>query len=375
VLVSFDGFRWDYAARTETPSLDRLAAAGVRADRLVPVFPSKTFPAHYSLATGLYPGHHGILSNNLRDPRWSEEFHLARREEVENARWWGGEPVWVTAARQGVQSGVYFWPGSEAPVGGERPRWWFRYDGAVSWDARIDAALGWLALPAGERPGFVALYFEEPNDAGHEFGPDAPQVVDAVRRVDAALGRLLDGLSSRGIEANVVVVSDHGMTAVDERRVIVLDDHVRLFADEVFETGAIGQIYPRPGREATIFAALEHAHPQLAVYRRGAVPARLHLFDHPRTPPILLMPAPGWQVQTRERLASNEGLRVRGDHGNDPSSPEMHGIFYAAGPDLAQGVRLESVEQVDLYALLCRLLGIEPAPNDGSWTRIAGALR
>lgn len=297
------------------------------------------------------------------------------REEVEHPRWWGGEPIWVTAMRQGVASGVYFWPGSEAPVGGVRPSWWFPYDGSVSWEARVEAALGWLALPAAERPGFVALYFEEPNETGHRFGPDAPEVTGAIRRVDALLGSLLDSLAARGVEANVLVVSDHGMSATDPTRTIGLDDLVELYPDEVFETGAVGQIYPRSGREPAIFAALEGAHPQLAVYRRGAIPERLHLDDSPRTPPILLVPSPGWEVTTREQRARPDWRLVPGDHGWDPADPEMQGIFYAAGPGLARGRRLGAVEAVDLYALMCRLLALEPAPNDGDWARVAPALR
>ncbi len=374
VLVSFDGFRWDYAGRTETPVLDRLAAAGARAERLIPVFPSKTFPGHYSVATGLYPGHHGIISNNMRDPGWPETFRLAAREEVQNGRWWGGEPVWVTAEREGLRAGVYFWPGSEAPVGGTRPHWWSAYDDTVAWETRVDAALEWLTLPVAERASFVALYFEEPNNAGHANGPDAPETAAAVRRADAILGRLLDGLAERGVDANVLVVSDHGMAQNDLSRVIVLDDYVTLFPDEIFEFGAIGQIFPRPGREDELFAALEHAHPQLDVYRRGAVPERLHLFDHPRVPPILLSPAVGWEVVPRAVVDEGASRMIAGDHGFDPAHPDMHGIFYAAGPGIARGVQLQAVEQVDIYALVCRLLGIEPAANDGVWQRVSGAV-
>jgi predicted AlkP superfamily pyrophosphatase or phosphodiesterase len=374
VLVSFDGFRWDYAGRTETPNLDRLAATGVRAERLVPVFPSKTYPGHWSIATGLYPGHHGILSNDLRDPRWPEVFRLSARAEVENGRWWGGEPVWATARRHGLRSGVYFWPGSEGPIGGVSPDWAFRYDGAVAWEARVDAALAWLTLPEGERASFVALYFEEPNDAGHAHGPDAPETLAAVRRADAILGRLLDGLAARGVAAVVVVVSDHGMTATDPARTIVLDDLVDLRPGELLEFGAVGQIYPEAGRAAALFAALAGAHPELAVYRRGEVPERLHLFDHPRVAPLLLVPSPGWQVVPRS-LPDGEPPRIQaGDHGWDPSHPDMHGLLYAAGPGIAVGRTLGAVEQVDVYALLCRLLGVEPAPNDGVWARVAGAL-
>ncbi len=375
VLISFDGFRWDYADRSATPALDRLAASGVRAERLIPVFPSKTFPGHYSIVTGLYTGHHGIISNNMRDPQSGDVFGTGSNPAVQDARWWAGEPIWVTAGRAGLGTGVYFWPGSEAPIDGRRPDRWFPYDEAAPWDTRVDAALDWLTAAGEDRASFVALYFEEPNEAGHAYGPDAPETADAVARADAVLARVLDGLAARGVDANVMVVSDHGMAANDASRVIVLDDFVELAADEVFEQGAIGQIFPRPGREGDVFAALEGAHPHLSVYRRGAAPARLHLFDHPRLPPILLAPDAGWEVVTREQFEKSGGRPIAGDHGQDPANPDLHGIFYAAGPGLAPGVRLGAVEQVDLYALMCRLLGIEPAPNDGDWSRVAPSVR
>jgi predicted AlkP superfamily pyrophosphatase or phosphodiesterase len=374
LVVSFDGFRWDYADRVETPAFDRLAAAGVRAERMIPVFPSRTFPAHYSLATGLYPGHHGVISNNMRDPRWEERFSLGNRAEIQNARWWGGEPIWVTAHRQGLRAGVYFWPGSEAAVQGVRPQWWLPYDGDTPWDVRLDTALRWLTLPESERASFVALYFEEPNDTGHDYGPDAPETRATVQRVDAVLGRLLDELTKRRLDVNVLVVSDHGMAQNDASRIIVLDDYIELFEDEIFEAGAFGQIFPRPGREDAIFAALHGRHPQLAVYRRGAIPPRLGLFDHPRVPPIVLAPAAGWEVMTRAALERGCGHVIAGDHGQDPIHPDMHGILYAAGPGLARGVRLGAVEQVDVYALMCHLLGLTPAPHDGVWDRVAAAV-
>ncbi len=249
-----------------------------------------------------------------------------------------------------------------------------RYDADVPWDARVEAALEWLTRPPAERASFAALYFEEPNDAGHAHGPDAPETVEAVRRADAILGRLLDGLVARGVDANVIVVSDHGMAANDVSRLIVLDDFVTLLPDELFEFGAVGQIFPRPGREDEIVDALDGAHPELAVYRRGERPEHLHLFDNPRVAPVLLVPSAGWEVVPRAVFDGGEPRVIAGDHGFDPAHPDMHGIFYAAGPGIARGVELGAIEQVDIYALMCRLLGIEPAPNDGVWERVAGAL-
>lgn len=371
VLVSFDGFRWDYHLDADTPSLDRVAAAGIRAERLIPVFPSKTFPAHYSIVTGLHPGHHGIVSNNMRDPRWPESFSLGDRQQVQDGRWWGGEPIWVSAARQGIGTAVYFWPGSEAPVQGVQPDIWFPYDGSVSFEERVAATLEWLARPASDRPGLVALYFEEPNEAGHRYGPGAPETRQAVERVDGVLGDLLDGLDDLGLEANVLVVSDHGMARNDPSRVIVLDDLVELRSGELFESGAFLQIFPRDGREETIQEALAGSHPHLRVWRPDEIPGRFGLAGQRRLPPILGTPDAGWEVLPRDRA---DGL-IPGNHGQDPLHPDMHGIFHAAGPDLVAGVTLPALEQVDLYNLMAALLAIEPAPNDGDPARIRGLLR
>lgn len=378
VIVSFDGFRWDYPERIETPALDRLAARGVRAERLVPVFPSKTFPGHYSVVTGLYPGHHGIISNNMRDPRWPEVFGLGNRAEVENPRWWGGEPIWVTASKAGIRTAVYFWPGSEAPVQGTQPDIWFPFDGSVSYEQRVDAALGWLALPPQERPGLIALYFNEPNESGHRHGPDAPETAAAVQRADRTLGRLLDGIEALGIDVNVMVSSDHGMAQNDPERVILLDAISDVTRDEIFELGAIAQIFPvgHEGREQELFEQLAGAHPNLAVYRRP-FPEHLHLYDNPRVAPIIAVPDAGWEAWTREAVATDWGGRglIPGNHGQEPHHPDLHGIFYAAGPAFAEAERLGAIEQVDLYGLMCRALGTEPAPNDGDPERVAAALR
>src|SRR5688572_15430716 len=212
ILISFDGFRWDYETKAPAPNLRSLAARGVRAESLIPSFPTKTFPNHYTIVTGLYPGHHGIVANNIHDPSTGRTLTLANRKEVGDPMWWGGEPIWVTAQRQGLTSGAVFWPGSEAPIGGMYPRCWKLFDDSYPPDDRVDEILGWLELPPVERPRFITLYFSDVDSAGHSFGPDSIEVQEAVRRVDGYLGRLLKGLDARGLTnaVNVVVVSDHG---------------------------------------------------------------------------------------------------------------------------------------------------------------------
>ena len=213
ILISLDGWRWDYIDRQPAPNLKALAARGVRAKAMIPSFPVLTFPNHYTIVTGLYPEHHGVVGNSMRDPAMPERFSMSA-ETARDARWWGGEPLWVTAIRQGRRAATMFWPGSEAAIGGVRPTYWMPYDNTLGNRERVAQAIAWVALPAAERPSFVSLYFEEVDTAGHDFGPDSPQLAAAVSHLDDALGELVAGVQRLGLDdrTSLVVVSDHGMT-------------------------------------------------------------------------------------------------------------------------------------------------------------------
>lgn len=368
ILISLDGFRWDYLELVDTPNLRRLAGQGVRAKGLIPVYPSKTFPSHYSIVTGLYPGNHGIISNNMIDPDLGAEFHLSDREAVEDPRWWGGEPIWSTAERQGVRSATLFWPGSETEIAGYRPSHWSRYDKNLAFEERVQRVLGWLDLPPAERPRMITLYFEYPNDVSHIHGPEAAETFAVVREVDARIGDLVAGIEERGLEGtvNMVVVSDHGMAEVGPKRTLFLDDFLELDPGEFFEQGALLQVYPRPGREDEIFEALSGVSDHLSVYRREEIPERYRLRDNPRTPPILGVPDVGWEVATREWYLAEDRASILGDHGQDPDDPRMHGIFIAHGPAFRSGLVIDRLESVEIYNLLATVLQLEPAPNDGT---------
>jgi len=373
VLVSLDGFRWDYLDHTATPALDRIAATGVRAESLIPPFPAKTFPSHYTLVTGLHPAHHGIVSNNIYDPRFDAVFRLSDRAEAFQQRWWGGEPIWITARRQGLRTASFFWPGSEA--NGMHPDEWRPFDEAVPFAERVDQVLAWLTGPDASRTHFVTLYLQEPNAAGHRYGPLAPETDAAVRRADAAVGRLLDGLERAGRldSTDVVVVSDHGMAAVSSDRVIPLGQ-VDLEGARVLDTGPLLSVWPAPGTGERLYAALGRL-PHLAVYRRGELPERFHYDASPRIPPIVGVPDVGWSVVSGALDDLNLRLRTRGEHAYDNEAPEMRGIFLARGPSFRSGLRVPPVRAVDVYALLCAALSIEPAPNDGAPGRLAPLLQ
>jgi predicted AlkP superfamily pyrophosphatase or phosphodiesterase len=378
VLISFDGWRWDYTDRAEAPNLRALAARGIRSDGLIPSFPSKTFPNHYTLVTGLHPEHHGIISNTMWDEAIGERFTMSA-PTARDPRWWSGEPLWATAIRQGRRASSMFWPGAEVEIGGIRPTAWLPYDDDFPNDDRVTQVIDWLKLPEAERPSFITLYFSDVDTAGHTYGPDAPETMAAAARVDGLFGNLVAGLATLGLEDRVhfVVVSDHGMSQQALDRKIFLDDYVDLSTVDVVDWTPVLAVRPRQGSVEELYAALKNRHPALTVYRREEMPAHLHYSSNPRIPPVLGLAAEGWAITSRERFARTRDDRrhMGGDHGYDGRERVMHGLFVAAGPRLRQGVVVPPFENVHVYELLCRLLDLTPAPNDGdpavteSWLR------
>jgi predicted AlkP superfamily pyrophosphatase or phosphodiesterase len=284
--------------------------------------------------------------------------------------WWGGEPIWVTLTRAGQISAPAFWPGSEAPIEGIRPNLWVPFNARLPGNIRVDRVLTWLDLPVEQRPTFITLYIDDVDGAGHSYGPNSQEVRDAVRRADRYLGRLLSGLERRHLtdRVDVVAVSDHGMAETSLDRVVILDDYISLNDVEVIDINPTLGLFPKPGREDAVYAALVNAHPRLKVYRRSETPERWHYRDHPRIPPIVGVADEGWQIMVRstfnQRRTRENG--PRGEHGYDPTvTRSMHGIFVAAGPAFKSGVTVPAFENVNLYDMLCDILGLMPAHNDG----------
>lgn len=369
VLLSIDGFRWDYLDRYEAPTLRQLAACGVRAHRLIPCFPSKTFPNHYSIVTGLYPEHHGIVANWFFDPVRQEAFGMSKPSCNQDARWWGGEPAWITAEKQGIRSACYFWPGSETEQQGLRPSRYKRFDGKESSLQRVDGLLRWLATPGTDRPRFCTLYFDLVDTAGHNFGPDAPETALAVKQADEAVAQLIAGLAQLGLEesTNFVVVSDHGMADCGPDRVIFLEDLLDVSQVQVDFTGPTAGIRPTAGTDlSAMVASIRAKAPSgLQVYLRPDVPARLHYNEGERISPIILIADAPWNIESKIGWPKRQLTYSRGTHGWDPATPEMGALFIASGPAFLRGVTLADVENIHIYNLLCATLGIVPAPNDG----------
>ncbi len=366
ILVSMDGFRWDYCEKypAETPNLRQLRQEGCSARELIPVFPSNTFPNHYAIVTGLYPAHHGIINNEMFDPRTQVYFHYNRPASVHESVWWEGEPIWVTAIKQGHPSASHFWVGSEAEIGGYRPTYWKPYDSKMPFDQRLEEIIGWLRQPPEKRPVIVTFYMEETNSAGHRFGPDSPEIANAVKLLDSRLGAIRARLKAEQMTANFVVVSDHGMTPISLSRVIILDDYLDPSTVQTDFFGPVCGLRPLEGTPESIVTALS-AVPHVKAYLAKDLPARYHMSGNPRIPPVWVVPEEGWEVGPRKYYQSVRGKFNRGDHGFDPQYQSMHGILMAAGPSFRSGVVIDAVENVNIYNLLCAALHLKPATNDG----------
>lgn len=379
ILVSIDGFRWDYLQKYDAPVLKKLAAGGVHATRMTPSFPSKTFPNHYTLVTGLRPEHHGIVGNWFYDPAIGETFGMSKPESNHDPRWWAqGEPVWITAEKQGVRSACFFWPGSETENHGMRPSFYQAFDTKVPPAARVDGLLAWLDLPPEQRPRFCTLYFEMVDQAGHKFGPIAPETSAAVKEADEAVGRLLDGLAARGLrdKACLVIVSDHGMSECGPDKVIFLEDLMDVSQVQVDATGPCGGVRPLKGSAADLVASIRAKKPaHLQVYLREEVPARLHYRANDRIPPVVLIADDHWNFESKVGWPKRAPTYNIGSHGWDPATPNMGALFIASGPVFKRGVELPDVDNVNVYNLLCAALGIKPAENDGDRRLVRAALR
>lgn len=370
-MVGVDGFRWDYLQKFQPPNLTRLAKNGVTAERMIPSFPSLTFPNFYTLATGLRPENHGIVNNSMFDPDFNASFSL-KGPSVREDRWWQGEPIWVTAEKHGVRAACMFWPGSESKIAGGRPSEWKKYSDDFPPEARVQTVLDWLARPANTRPRFVTLYFHEADMAAHRFGVDARETVDAVSQVDASIGELLDGVRKLGLESRTdfVVVADHGMTELSPKRVIALDELLEPDSVQVDFLGAVAGLRPLKGNVDELYEKLAAGQNHYRVYRRGEIPERLHYRNHRRIPPIVMIADEGWTITQRSKAR----LPIRAGHGFDPDLPSMGATFIGYGPDFRRGVVLPPFENIHVYNLVCALLGIEPANNDGDRRLVDSAI-
>ena len=373
LVVSFDAFRWDYDNMYETPNLDRMAKNGVIAEKLIPCFPSNTFPNHYSIATGLYPEHHGIVNNSFYAPDLKLSYRIADRNAVENADFYRGEPFWVTAMKQGRIAASFFWVGSEAPVGGMHPTYWKIYDEAVTYEERIDTVVKWLSYPVKKRPKIVTLYFDEPDATSHDAGPVSPETGKIVGCLDSLLGVLENKLSELPYSKriNLIVLSDHGMSPVTSERYNNIRD---ILPERMYENINGGNpvyfIDPAEGKEDSILLLINET-PGVKAWSKDNLPDKWHYGNNERIGEIVAVADSAWYLSMRPKTSDFTG----GAHGYDNLNSDMSGIFYATGPAFKKGYRIDSLSNTDIYNLVCKITGLVPAENDGDMTHIDGILK
>jgi predicted AlkP superfamily pyrophosphatase or phosphodiesterase len=371
ILVSIDGFRADYLGRGVTPVLSRLAAEGATGP-MRPSFPTKTYPNHWTIVTGLRPDRHGITANKIEDPEAPDKPFTM---ETDDPKWWNAaEPIWVAAERADIRTATMFWPGSNVAFGGRRtgnwneveggtrPHDWQEFNMAIPGEQRVDGILDLVRRPARNRPWLLTLYFDTVDTAGHNFGPDDKRTTAAVAEVDKLVGMLVAGLAEMGQPANLVIVADHGMAQTSSERVDVLSASLPAGSYRIVESGPYASLVAAPGREKELEKALLGRHGHHECWRKAEIPARFHYGENRRIPPYFCLADIGWLLVEKPPREPFTG----GNHGYDNASPEMAALFIANGPAFRPGT-LSAFDNVDVYPLLRDLLGLRPARDvDGT---------
>lgn len=373
LVIALDGFRWDYAEREHAPNLLALKQQGAAVESLIPAFPSTTFPNFYAIATGLYPEHHNIVGMMFYDRARRRGFQYFR--DSSDGSWYGGTPLWLLAEQQGVKTATFFWPGSDAGIQGRNPSYFKKYDGRIPNEVRVRQALDWLALPVVERPGLVMVYFSDVDGKGHAQGPDAPETRAAIAELDRITGELVRGARALHPEMNIVVLSDHGMTAVQGH--VNLTDRADFRGCIAANEAPMTMLYcDDPER---VRAELKKNAPEVDVYRRAELPAHLHYRDNPRIGDLVLVPKKPLIIEVVPPGDKDSKVipALKGMHGYDPEKyRDMRGILIGTGPAFRAGYTAPPAQTVDVFPLLCRLLGLKaPAGLDGALSRVQPLLR
>ncbi|KRD08218.1 phosphodiesterase [Flavobacterium sp. Root901] len=369
VLVSMDGFRWDYQKQFKLQNLKQIAKQGVHAKSMKPSYPSKTFPNHYSIVTGLYPDHHGIINNVFYDSTLNESFSLSSSAK-NDSRFYGGNPIWNVAEQQGVKTGSFFWPGSD--IDKRNPGYYKNYDNKIPYGARIDTILKWLQLPEKQRPHLVTLYFDEPDHTGHNFGPLSPENKKMVIKMDSIMGELsrkLDQLTI-GKQINLIIVSDHGMANIsNDKKVAVLDYLKPEWLGYKDVINPIMSLQAKTGFQDSIAKALKKV-PHIKFWKSSEVPKRLHYGTNPRVHDFVIEADKGWS------LVNKKSQNIKGGtHGYDNNEKDMHAIFYAKGPSFKVDKTVKTFQNVSVYPLIAHILGLQIDTVDGKLSDVDAMLK
>lgn len=357
ILVSLDGFRYDYIEKHNAKFLAEFASLGTKAESLIPSYPSVTFPNHYSIVTGMYPGHHGLVGNTMYDRNTEERYSLGNAKAVTDAKWYGGTPLWVLAEQQGMLSACYYWPGSEAAIQKVLPTYYYKYSEKSDIDSRLVQVKNWLTLPAEKRPHFITFYMPEVDHAGHQFGPDAEETTKAVQYVDEAMEKLYTLVKDSGLPINLVIVSDHGMLELDQKTLLKLPFEVDEKEMAVASNGTYVSLFIKdPKKIKTWYDKIKKSiDPKLMeVHLKDNLPQEYHFGSkddrYNRVGDIVLTAHAPYYFTNRP---------LAGSHGFDPAKvKEMHALFMAVGPNIKEKNTIKSFENVHIYPMIAQILGL-----------------
>lgn len=366
ILISLDGFRHDYIDMYDAKFLKKIAGKGVKAESMIPSYPSVTFPNHYTIVTGLYPAHHGLVGNNILDTTTGDRYSLKNHKAVTNPKWYGGTPLWVLAEQQGMLSACYYWPGSEAPIKDKYPSYYYGYSEKASVNERVNEVTKWLELPAEKRPHFITFYMPEVDHAGHSFGPESKETKEAVEYVDKAMEKLFNTINKTGLPVNFIIVSDHGMLALDQEVQLQLPLKIDDKALSVVSNGTYVSVFVKNKKDINSW---------YEKFKKAADPKLMQVFQHDSLPEHYNF---GGQDDRFDRVGdivltaqppyyfSNH--KLPGSHGFDPTLvKEMHAIFIAYGPNIKENMTIPSFENVNVYPIITDILKLETDENlDGN---------
>ncbi len=372
LIVSLDGFRWDYPQKYKLPYLDSIAAKGVKAKSIQPCFPTVTFPNHYSMATGLYPDNHGIVQNKFYDKELNLTYRIGDSKTVMDGRFYGSEPIWVTAEKQGVKAASFYWVGSEARIKDIQPSYWKVYGNKIPFMQRIDTLMYWFQLPENERPHLVLFYLPEPDGISHDFGPNSKKTQQMVTYLDSLMWVMYNKISSLpiGKEINIIITSDHGMAELDSKKNILIDDYLKAnWIKGIYGYNPTYNISVNDNCLDSVYNALKSvAH--LNVWKANRLPKRLHYGKNKRVGDIVILAEDGWSISRNK-----DKLPYGGAHGYDNENSDMHGIFYACGPAFKTNYTTSTFSNINLYPLMAKILKIKPAKTDGKLSEIKQILK
>lgn len=374
ILISADGFRFDYAEKHQAQTLLQLSRKGVRAEAMIPSYPSVTFPNHYTIATGLYPSHHGLVNNTFYDPQKNDTYSMGAKMKVADSSWYGGTPLWVLAEQQQMLSASLFWVGSEAAVKGVRPTYYYNFNDRIDIGKRLQIVKNWLELPEDKRPHLITFYLSEPDHAGHSYGPEDAHTTEAVQRVDSIIGALVKTVKAIGLPVNFIFVSDHGMTAVDTEHPLALPAAIDTAKFRIPSSGTMAVLHAKNKADiGPLYQQLKASEQDYKVYLKTDMPAYLHYSEADdrfnRIGDILLIP-----VWPRVFSRRKPGI---GHHGFDPAVvPDMKASFMAWGPAFKSGQHIPAFENVHVYPLIASILGLTISePVDGNIDVLKGVLK